>query len=41
LEQGERDEKGKVISMFAFKKEKYEKVIKLAKEEWILSTDGG
>ena len=36
----EHREKAKIVANFQFKNEKYEKVIKLAKEEWLLSTDG-
>jgi hypothetical protein len=36
----EKNKRGQFMAQFAFKKEKYENVIKLAKEEWLLSTDG-
>ena len=36
----EINERKMIMAKFAFKNEKYEKVIKLAKEEWLLSTDG-
>jgi hypothetical protein len=36
----EREKQAKTIYMSDFMKQKYERVIKLATEDWILSTDG-
>jgi hypothetical protein len=36
----EQKERANMIAKLLFKDEKYKKVIKLAREEWLLSTDG-
>jgi hypothetical protein len=36
----EREKRAQMMSLFNFTKQKYEKVMKLAKEEWVLCTDG-